>query len=198
MTVHNAGTVHAQDGSRIGCGILESPKKTLMAHTEPLKAESSAESHNLLVPLEDGTLCFYGNAYNLEPSVQSFLVTAESTDCTAKNGCGVHAHSGTGCATTDDQGGHFYEGVVDPWLLVGYQETSAMGSADYVQCVAANVTDYEDRPFIVHANDGSRVSCGLMLMEEKEKIEEVVKSSARVTMMGLVTGAMLLLVVEVI
>jgi len=44
------------------------------------------------------------------------------------NGCGVHVHSGTSCASA---GGHFYSSAItsDPWLPVGYVATPD-GSSD--------------------------------------------------------------------
>lgn len=113
----------------------------------------------------DSAICFYGQAKGLEPSIASFLLDSDANDnCTATNGCGVHVHSGTGCGSSEEQQGHLFATEVDPWLLVGYTSTDDTGTTSFVDCVqdGINATDYLDRPFIVHANDGSRVSCGLI------------------------------------
>lgn len=100
------------------------------------------------------------------------------TDCSATNGCGVHVHVGTGpdaCTNTTTQGGHWWNDTalpVDPWAVVGYLDTSVDGAASFADCVyTGSMESLGSRAFIVHANDGSRVACGLMETDESPMFE---------------------------
>ena len=84
-------------------------------------------------------------------------------------GCGVHVHEGTECTDTSTQGGHYYDAAslsVDPWLLTGYLGTDGNGNAQFIECVRSGFSQYQGQAFIVHANDGSRVSCGILGQED--------------------------------
>ena len=68
-------------------------------------------------------------------------------------------------------GGHWYnpeEQAVDPWGLVGYEQTDSVGYGQFASCVhtgfdlTSDPDQLEGHAFIVHAEDGSRVSCGLI------------------------------------
>jgi Cu/Zn superoxide dismutase len=112
---------------------------------------------------EAGEVCFFGKAYGLERELVSFKWVG--ADCTAGNGCGLHVHSGISCTNGTTQGGHFYSTTVDPWSTTGYLTTDVDGSAIFFDCVSTGETDIEGHAFVVHANDGSRVSCGLLVSE---------------------------------
>ena len=68
-------------------------------------------------------------------------------------------------------GGHWYnpeEQAVDPWGLVGYEQTDSVGYGQFASCVhtgfdlTSDPDQLEGHAFIVHAEDGSRISCGLI------------------------------------
>jgi len=111
---------------------------------------------------ETDFICYYGTAENLEPSLSSMYGDESGMDCAATNGCGTHIHAGKDCTDSSTQMGHFYSGDVDPWAIVGYESTEANGFSKYFGCLGTGEVDYVGRAFIVHANDGSRVSCGLL------------------------------------
>lgn len=186
--------VHEQDGSRIGCGLLERAHdndELLLLHTQtaPLSNVSMVESTVLVVaniskdisPANSAVktaaqessnrICYVGYATGLEPNLESVL--EGGTDCSAANGCGTHIHSGFACTDTTTQGGHHYDPDVlllstgsdeDPWALLGYERTLDTGAGFFGDCLETGVTaaKTKDKPFIVHASDGSRVSCGLL------------------------------------
>merc|ERR1712070_566254 len=78
-------------------------------------------------------------------------------------GCGVHVHSGTSCDNTTTQGGHYYEGDVAPWADIGYTSTTAFGYAEIPEfSVEIGNLNVLGKPLIVHANDGSRIACGII------------------------------------
>ena len=65
-------------------------------------------------------------------------------------------------------GGHWYESVDDPWAYVGYDQTNSDGDGQFASCVSMGIDLASDpdqlvgHAFVVHANDGSRVSCGVI------------------------------------
>jgi len=148
-----------------------------MAATTPLGDSTVSSSTVLFVPQWDGlesapndVVCFAGSASSLGPGIQS-IYGGHGTDCSAANGCGVHIHSGSGCADTAAQGGHWYDAnelSVDPWATVGYEHTNAEGYGQFTSCVhtgfdvASNPDQLVGHAFIVHNEDGSRASCGLI------------------------------------
>lgn len=76
-------TVHAEDGSRVGCGLLEeiSDGETLFVQTNALLDNSVfGISEAVVYPLDNGRLCFMGMATGLQPNLVSFL--EEGPDCT--------------------------------------------------------------------------------------------------------------------
>jgi hypothetical protein len=175
-------TVHAHDGSRIGCGLLQSPENLLVLQslTTALMDDNDTKTSVIVLanfPKDDGTaqdrLCYMGYAEGLETSLVSYLEDSTSDHCTAQNGCGTHIHSGTACTDKDSQGGHWYNGTnleaaggsnVDPWAELGYHRTTADGTAWFGACVETGEAALEalNRPFIVHGGDGSRISCGIL------------------------------------
>ena len=100
--------VHAEDGSRISCGIIEEASSSssdmptvLETETTPIPgATSPARSDNgvsgtvqvltnVQSSVPDG-VCYQGYAVGLEPDVESFLLGTGSEQCNVTNGCGTH------------------------------------------------------------------------------------------------------------
>ena len=171
--------MHAEDGSRIACGILEvvDESEYLSADTAALTEPASGIGSVVVYPLngdDEGRVCFLGRAVDLEPNLVSFQTTAAESnnntingDCTAENGCGAHVHAGTDCTNTTTQMGHFYDSAAldtDPWSTIGYLTTNDEGLAYFVGCLEPKAVDvdYDGRAFILHSNNGTRVSCGLL------------------------------------
>jgi hypothetical protein len=85
-----------------------------------------------------------------------------ATNCTAKNGCGAHIHGGTGCASKEEQGEHYYVGVtVDPWLVERYTSDS-FGDATFAGVLDIGTDDIQGRAFLLHNATGNRVGCGVL------------------------------------
>jgi hypothetical protein len=165
--------VHAEDGSRVGCGILElvSYDDLLVARTKPLM-DSGVYSDVTVLMLKSfrfRRLCYFGQATGLEANLLSFQ--ADGSDCTGTNGCGTHVHAGMDCFNSTTQMSRLYDEdklETDPWLLAGYLSTDADGSAYYMDCLNTGEWQNENRAFLIHANDGSRVSCGLLGRSEEK------------------------------
>ncbi|KAG7368154.1 hypothetical protein IV203_030897 [Nitzschia inconspicua] len=175
--------VHSEDGSRTSCGLIEKKDDVelavFVAETTPIAGSTPPMGNTGVKSLvsvlsiladEDGVsdgVCYQGYAMSLEPDVESFLLGTGSIQCDIANGCGTHIHNGTGCETTEGQGGHYYDSgelSVDPWLVESYYTTDSSGSGAFVGCVltGSGATKYENRPFVVHGTDGSRLSCGIL------------------------------------
>jgi len=142
------------------------------------------------LPVLDG-VCYLGYATGLKPDVESYLVGNGGQQCNVTNGCGAHIHNGWGCATLDSQGGHYYERTDinhccspntisdDPWQLESYYTTDTRGTAALIGCaitgnsltVPQTVTDYRNKPFIVHNTDGGRELCGVLQVEGETLID---------------------------
>jgi len=81
-----------------------------------------------------------------------------------KNGCGIHVHTGSSCATHAGVGGHYWSpsSDPDPWASVVYVSDSAgasRGSATLETGLTASAL--AGRVFVVHELDsGARVACG--------------------------------------
>jgi hypothetical protein len=147
----------------VGCGLLTKigGHGLLSAEMEAL-ADSEATGTVSVYPIGTG-VCFFGFSENLEPSLSSVLV--DGPDCSAANGCGGHIHTGISCENATTQGGHFYNVdtvAEDPWKLAGYLSTDAAGMGYFMDCLETGESAFADHAFIVHASDGSRVSCGTL------------------------------------
>jgi hypothetical protein len=101
-----------------------------------------------------------GSASGLEMNLRAI---PQGTNCSAKNGCGVHVHSGTACTDSQAQGGHFYTaGPPDPWEEVRYSSTDANGSASFSFSVNIGTKSIDGKAFVLHDNAGNRVACGIL------------------------------------
>lgn len=162
-----SNTVHSMNGTRIGCGIIERAPTNRLLETRTSNLTASGVTSDVVVQtIDDTAVCYFGSARKLEPSLVSYLnenKTLMGTNCNFTNGCGVHIHNGTSCFNRTTQGGHYYNEATypnDPWLYTMYHSTDRNGDAYFTGCVESGVTDFANRPFILHSDNGTRVSCG--------------------------------------
>jgi hypothetical protein len=162
-------TVHSQNGTRLGCGVIEAVKyddstKNLLTSDTSNLTSSGVTSQVTVYTVNNGIACYFGSATKLEANLLSYLnPSMAGPNCNFTNGCGVHIHNGTSCFNRTTQGGHYYNTVEDPWLLTMYDSTDASGSAYYTGCVETGVLgNFNNRAFVVHSNNGTRVSCGIL------------------------------------
>jgi len=148
-----------------------------VAATMPLGDSTVTSNTVLFVPQWDDldnapndVVCFVGSAMGLESDLKS-VNGGGGLNCSAKNGCGVHIHSGSSCTDSAAQGGHWYNADdldLDPWAIVGYDQTDSVGHGQFASCVytgfdvASDPDQLVGHAFVVHADDGSRVSCGVI------------------------------------
>jgi hypothetical protein len=140
-----------------------------LSNTTTSNLTKSGVSSNVVVrTVAPDIACYFGFAQNLEPNLISYLndnKTLMGKDCNFTNGCGVHIHNGTSCFNVTTQGGHYYNKTtypIDPWLYTMYQASDNNGDAYFTGCAETGVPSFVNRPFIIHSNNGTRVSCGLL------------------------------------
>jgi hypothetical protein len=176
--------VHSSNGTRIACGLLEETKtENLFTVTAAALGTSMITADvTFFVPGgESGVVYLSGLADGLEPDLQG---PPNGTDCTAANGCGVHIHSGTSCDNATTQGGHLWNNeslTFDPWTYVYYNTTDSKGSAHFAKTVDIGPdTGIKGRAFIVHSNNGSRVSCGILSLSPTATSDAAAVSGRRI------------------
>jgi hypothetical protein len=210
--------IHAEDGSRVSCGLIEQKEDLELtisvAETTPIPGSTAPMGDDGVTGVasvlsgfagEDGVsdgVCYQGYAMSLEPDVESFLLGTGSSQCDVANGCGAHIHAGTGCADTDAQGGHYYDSeelAEDPWLVESYYSTDSAGAGAFVGCVltGSGAMEYENRPFIVHGTDGSRLSCGILNKTEDVDTTDPGSAANAVSLVAFVATNLVVAVVGV-
>jgi len=84
------------------------------------------------------------------------------------NGCGIHVHTGTGCASAAGVGGHYYSAALDadPWKPIVYEADANGRSYEHVGVeviTGLSNDDIQGRVMVVHELDsGRRIACGVI------------------------------------
>lgn len=112
--------------------------------------------------------------YQSDASAQFLTYSLSGLDpgCTAvypepDNGCGIHIHAGTSCATNADVKDHHYDIGTDPWLKIRYVASSSdifTGTTIRIETGIA-LSGLYGRALVVHDKDGSRIACTLIQSE---------------------------------
>jgi hypothetical protein len=203
----SSSAVYGQDGSRVACGLLEkTTENVLRTETLSLFENPNVTAGITTISSSDaglyaGTdLCFFGKASGLERDLVSTLAEPAGSDCAAVGGCGVRLLSGTGCTDSTTQGSSFYRSGMetDPWETVGYRTTDADGKATFFDCVNTGGVSFEGNPFVINADDGSRVSCGLLMAGEMEMAMPAASPASSVGKLAPLASALTMLTAAVI
>ena len=161
----HAVVVHASDGTRVGCGVLQTGKtrgcgqsmaeKKLQACISAYPGTEYPASGKVAVVFNTTTddLTYNYKFRNLESSVVA----------------GTHIHSGTAC--DDLVGGHYWDAGSngtnpDPWTSAygAVYETDANGNGAGSFSLNSGY-DFEENvghAVVLHASDGTRVGCGVL------------------------------------
>jgi len=155
--------IHSADGSRVACGLLS-------------EVQSGSGANAMLAPLDSSDARAEVTVFTTADSVfgagiaSAFKEAITSTAATWQvpwiHGCGAHVHSGDSCANSTTQGGHYFQGLVDPWVPVQYTSTNGIGGASFAFMIRSSATDIVGKPFILHNDAGGRVSCGILMAAE--------------------------------
>ena len=155
--------VHNSTGGRVACGVLTEVTDGVVS-TVTSALLPGAPLARVTMFTQGQRVVFAGSASGLEPDL------IDGTNCTAKNGCGVHVHKGKSCADAASQEGHYYDSAaiaVDPWLQIKYAPSSPSGNAAFifrteVGYAASGGADVDSWAFVVHNSAGVRTACGLL------------------------------------
>merc|ERR1719343_608867 len=145
------------------------------------------------------------NDNTTEGHILTWGLTGLDTACVAnagdgvKNGCGIHIHTGTSCASADDVGGHYYNNASlseDPWLPVVYvaaSDGSSDGSEGVEVITGLSITDIKGRVMVVHQlESGARIACGVI----EEKVDLISGTSGMPATFGFVVNIVTLLILR--
>jgi len=165
--VDHAVVVHAQDGTRIACGVLSrfrnaakscKPKKTVL------------QTCITKYPAYEGNLDIRGKvrvAYTHENLMFRYKLKGADIDCKE---CGIHIHSGTTCNNATLVGGHYWDdhngSMSDPWNLEGGStySTNLGGFTKNSFRFNAGFDAQENigHAVVVHDKEGTRYGCGVL------------------------------------
>jgi len=157
--------VHSSDGTKIGCGLISSPRSSYYARIYNYPGDSTAIVRGLVRVYEKPGYLVLSYKFNgLEPNVVG----------------GWHIHSGVTCIDANFVGGHYYNpeninGINDPWLNADLKYKSNMFGNAWGEIELMNTVNNGsylgtvfklgkviNRPIVVHSSSGSKVGCGLI------------------------------------
>lgn len=167
VTKNHAVVIHSQDGTRIGCGVLNNifNINSMEANVGVYPGYDNVANKRIaptgtarIMAFEDNVLRLRGTLDGLEPNCIK---------------CGLHIHAGLlSCNTTETIGDHWYEEeemAGDPWVAQKATYTSdAKGHTKFAFYVY-NGFDYEnniDHVLVIHGSDGTRIGCGVIKPRE--------------------------------
>jgi len=164
----HAVVVHAQDGTRVGCGILSEGRGAARS-CEPEKTVLQACISKY--PEYDGDLYISGKVklrYEHEDLRFRYRLRGADTDCEE---CGIHIHSGTTCDDAALVGGHYWDvTVTDPWTTTGgaiYKTNSdGFGLGKFSVNAGFDADENIGHAVVVHDKAGTRYGCGILTTEK--------------------------------
>merc|ERR550539_2304562 len=167
----HAVVVHASDGSRVGCGVLQTSKtrgcgatlteKKLQACVTAYPGTNATVSGKIVVLVDTATddLTYSYRMRGLETSVVG----------------GTHIHSGTTCDDASLVGGHYWDSGVngtnpDPWTpaygAVYSTNENGVAKGEFPLNSGYGFDENLGHAVVVHASDGSRVGCGVLINQK--------------------------------
>lgn len=88
-----------------------------------------------------------------------------SSEKAAKNGCGLHVHSGDTCGNATAVGGHYFDKdflIADPWGKVVYHTANGTSVGAASLKTGKSLPSVMGHSFVVHDHMGKRISCGII------------------------------------
>jgi len=163
----HAVVVHAQDGTRVGCGVL-SQSRSAAKSCKPEK--TSLQACISKYPGYDGDLDISGKVrlkYVHEDLTFQYRLRGADTDCSE---CGIHIHTGTTCDDAALVGGHYWDDTVsDPWTTAGgasYETNSGgYGLGKFSLNAGYDAEENIGHAVVVHDKTGARYGCGVLSTE---------------------------------
>jgi Cu/Zn superoxide dismutase len=150
----HAIVVHAQNGTRVGCGVLILQPALVATIGAYPGSTGSPPSGNVVMTTVPGL-----SEYDLRLSVTLQNVDASSIG-------GVHIHTGTTCASASAVGGHFWLPTTDPdpWNPAQWtSDASGNAIAEISLNSGVNFASNHHHVVTVHAPNGTRIGCGVLV-----------------------------------
>jgi len=150
----HAVVVHESDGTRASCGLIGEGKEYLATAS--------------VYPGYTGDLSITGFvAVSSEYDGASTLrITALLSGLEVSTTGGVHIHEGLSCDDADDVGGHYYNSSytngTDPWTTEWVSDSLGNSSTSFVIDSGYGLEDNLAHALVIHASNGSRISCGVI------------------------------------
>ena len=170
QTFGHVMVVHASDGARIACGVLEPVPGSYTSYADLLDVAAPYPAHKV------GSLGAYPGhtggaaaalrnlyfAYLPDGTTRvSYNLDVGSGEASAKGG--LHVHAGTSC---DDGavGGHYYQDDwrADPWDTAWTSDAAGEASGSFTLDTGYGAGDNLGHAVVVHASDGTRIACGVL------------------------------------
>ena len=143
----HAVVIHAANGSRVGCGLIETSDASVAVGAYPGYSGALVPKGVVTVQELDKGIHLSGVVVGLENRV---------------NG-GWHIHEGTTCA---DAGGHLFHASAtdadDPWKQVKYASSDSGVARLLLSFDDLEFHDVLGRALVVHAANGDKIACGLI------------------------------------
>ena len=146
----------------------------MLKASDPRKANKALKAKMHAYPGYTGTLTPSGRVTVdfLEGGAFRFQITLKGVEANCTE-CGVHIHTGTTCSDATLVGGHYWNTAIyganstyDPWTAANgaYYTSDVYGRASRYFYLDQGY-GYEDtlgHAVVIHAKDGSRISCGTL------------------------------------
>lgn len=159
--------VHAADGTRVACGVLEEGTYASIGAYPDYGASQSGVFG--VYPGYDGDYVVSGSVQVSDQADGGILLRYEILSgprCVGSGGCGIHIHEGTTCDVADDVGGHYYEGMSDdPWdtfVVADDDSTDHSGDIEMGDFTVSGDYPVAGRAVVLHDTDGTRIACALL------------------------------------
>lgn len=183
--------VHDSEGARVSCGLLSDVTTTtttpFMPSHEVYKVYAatmtprlgSNVSGKIVIFVTKTGLIGIGSADGLEPNL---IASPNGNNCTVANACGTHVHGGTACTDENTQGTHDYDDAgSDPWRVIKFPSTDSTGHAEYTFELKTSAVILDRKPFMLHDNQGRRISCGILSRVDTHSAELTALNNSGVT-----------------
>lgn len=167
----HAVVVHAQDGTRIGCGVLSNGGKAAK-NCKPTKTVL----HACIAKYPD----YNGDLAGIIGKVKvrflhesmKFKYKLKGADPNCKE-CGIHIHSGTTCDDANLVGAHYWDdnnnAIDDPWNAKKgafyTTDTSGVGASKFFLSSGLDAEENVGHAVVVHDAEGIRYGCGVLSSE---------------------------------
>jgi len=171
-TLGHVMVLHASDGARIACGVLESVPGGYTSYADLLGVAAPYSAHKVATL---GTYPGYTGDATVELRNLFFAYLPDGTTSVSYNiavgageasaSGGLHVHSGTSCADNSSVGGHYYDDSwrADPWDTTWDSDAEGVASGSFILDTGHGANQNLGHAVVVHASDGTRVACGVLV-----------------------------------